>query len=230
MASEPTERRTVRPALARAIALSLATLVLGACAGTPTAPLAQPRAEMREARPAGLEIACDGTTVDPAGTTVSAERDGVHLIFTNTSNGRIALSWEYEDGSGGGDGLEPGITERVFEAAPGVLRIWCGDPYAEGDPLKIRVTDPNGFWVDPSLSCGIQGGGVIDWIEIPTYDDPLEGAEWMLSLHGSGEIVQAGYPEADDRVYILRRNGRTVASVTMHQTDSGWIEGESGVC
>jgi hypothetical protein len=171
-------------------------------------------------------IECDGTKIVASEPSVRPRPDGIHVSFDNTSPETVIYELRY-GGTGEGDALPEGESERVLSAPPGDLGISCGD-----EQTTITVVDPDGLWRPTELSCGSQTTGIADFAGTPpTLQDPTEDATQVLEAHGAGTVAQAGYPEADDRFFTLTRDGEIVAVTSYYRSEAGWSwSGETSNC
>jgi hypothetical protein len=175
---------------------------------------------------ATVHITCDGTTIDASDASVRPRPDGVHVSFDNTAPGTVIYELRY-GGTGEGDSLPAGESERVLSAPPGDLGISCGEK-----ETTITVIDPDGLWRPTELSCVAQTSGIADFAGAPpTFEDPTEDATQVLTAHGSGTVAQAGYPAADDRFFTLTRDDAIMAVTSYYRTEAGWSwSGETSNC
>ncbi len=173
-----------------------------------------------------VHITCDGTTIVASEPSVRPRPDGVHVSFDNTAPQSIIYELRY-GGTGEGDALPPGESERVLSPPPGDLGISCGH-----EETTITVVDPDGLWRPTDLSCGAQTTGIADFAGAPpTFEDPTEDATHVLGAYGAGTVAQAGYPEADDRFFTLTRGDEIMAVTSYYRTEAGWSwSGETSNC
>jgi hypothetical protein len=181
--------------------------------------------------PDALEVRCDGTTTDVLTPTVQAQRDGVHVLIHNTTTGEdLSVTWE-----GGGDGAAPGDTTLVFPIQPGRSRIRClpnsEDAAIEnGDRGGFDVLAPDG-WVSPDLACsGTAYGGVGDYgPDARGVADPSADAEKRFRLDGT--VIEAGYQNENQRIFIDRVGGEPKESLTyIADGHGGWLLSETAGC
>jgi hypothetical protein len=185
------------------------------------------------------EFICDETgTISPSTSAVIAQPDGVHVAVTNTGGSPVSFSVEL-----GGDGAAPGErTEAVWQLPPGETQVTCS-VIVEGGPgvassASLNVVDPNGYFVPTHLDCA--GGEAYG--EAPAYaegatgvaGDPIQVVRDHVSgLEFDDAVERAAYPESQEPVVRIVRDGATVGLVTLFDDGhGGWlvssIEGCSG--
>jgi len=157
--------------------------------------------------------------------TVAAQSDGVHVEVRNTSDVDLGISF-----ANVGDNADIGVTELVLDSPPGPERALClgndTDPGEDPGPA-FEVVDPNGFWVSTDLGGEVCSVGNIDYGELPAgIADPVEAARDALGrrVEDGDTLHVAGYPDARvEKVVVLERDGRAIASVAMFEGSVGWF-------
>lgn len=167
-------------------------------------------------------------------------QDGDYFELDNRT-GRD-LGFDYP---GGGENADAGNTELVLALPPGSANVRCAgehlDPPYRSDFVAVEVVDEEGLWVAPELDCeravtgtdglapGAEGeeGNPVDLARRHFADRLMEG-----------DVVEAaGYPEAEERIVRVVRDGGTVATVTYVNSEfatgepgGGWFVGETTTC
>lgn len=168
------------------------------------------------------EFTCDQTgTIGPSSLTVDAQPDGVHVAVTNLADERISFtvggseSTMYVVGQGGAD---PGERkEIVVGVPPGDANVSCVLGSMGGidtSPMAdLRVEDPAGVYVPMGMDCPMSSQATDD---ATTFQgDPVEVARQHLSgLEFDDEVERVGYPDGDQSVVRVVRDGDVVAIAT----------------
>lgn len=171
---------------------------------------------------------------------VRPQRDGVHLLVENRTAHDLGISIR-QDSGGGGDNADRGTSEIVWPIAPGSAEVLCTGNEGISDNSgwrSLEILDPKGLWVPPEVDCGPLGGvsvGHGDYIEGVKGDprDPvLIAAERFAPLEPGDEVQRAGYPEADNPLVRVVRDGQVTDVVEYIRDDAGvgWLETEHRKC
>jgi len=100
----------------------------------------------------------------------------------------------------------------------------------------VEIVDPDGVWVSSELDCESASTATFDWIAGAPgrKGDPAEivRAESEARLEPGDVVELAGYPEARDAPVVrIVRDGRTIAAVTLLQSDDGgWLISTTSNC
>lgn len=229
------------------VATLSASLALSGCARLREAgPGRQPsQAPAEHASNTDPDVVCDGSATHLPSGTVEARSDGVHIAIENVSDVDLAFQYMTQEGGGGGDNADRGLTHLVLDdMPPGRLAVRCLgsdlDAGSEKGWAELEIADPHGFWVSPRLEC--QAGGVsssASYAESPAGEprEPVEIAREFFDPQPADEVLAAGYPSGERRTIILVRDGRTIAaadyvdaSFAGGERGSGWIEDGYSAC
>ena len=161
-------------------------LVVAGCGGTSSGRILasgqSPLSSAPPAHPTVVGVTCEANgTMTTTGTAVVG-RDGLHLTVTDRS-GRKDTYLNYGSGRvggpGGGDAVLARTTERVLMVPPGDVYLGCSyDLGAKTTvPVRVRATDPNGYYRLVSLDAlGCRPGAFLDWARGPTRGRTAEAA------------------------------------------------------
>lgn len=193
-----------------------------------------------DALPAIVELVCEEEGTRLLTDSVPPQGDGVHFRIDNRTGRDLAF-----DFPGGGENADAGVTNIVLAIPPGRAEVRCAgeylDPPYRSDFVAVEIVDEEGLWVDPEIDCeravtGTDGtapgaGG--------EEGDPVDLTRRHLADRlREGDIVEvAGYPEADQRIVRVVRDGRTLARVTYVGSEfatgepgEGWFLDETTTC
>jgi hypothetical protein len=203
---------------------SPATAASAATQASPTADLIPVDA------PAILQVGCDGTRTTIVLPIVRAQRDGVHLKFSNTSGKELAYSVE----DVGGDSVPAAGLSVIERFAPGTYKVSCA-----ADLLAFEVVDPAGFYTP--AACADPGSGTTgtsDYVQGATglRGTPIEVARRQLRGLAPGDVVElGGYPLApaslaSPTVVVIRQG--VVLAVLTYEADGkgGWLASTMRTC
>jgi hypothetical protein len=209
------------------------TIALAACADR--SPAAGP------SPPGVATIVCDetGTTIETP--SVRAQPDGVHVVVDNRTGVDPGFSARFADGRGHGDNAPPGTSEHVLDAPPGTLEIGCyAGEHGSGEPdlRALEVVDVDGFYRSTALDCESSSGGVIDYVPGAEGEvgDPVDLARVVFEestgrLEPDDVVERAGYPEWDEPIVRLVREGEVVATIRYFEADGGgWLRDTTSMC
>ncbi len=170
-----------------------------------------------------LHVTCDGSTTEVLTPTVQAQPDGLHVRIENTSTGQVLMEWD-----GGGDGADPGISNKVIPIPPGNARFRCQASTPDVDPgalggwatLEVLAT-PN--WRSLELDCngGIVSGNLDYAAGADGVPDPL--ADARRRAHTS-DVRPAGYMTDQGRTFEALQGAAAVESFD-YASDGhgGWL-------
>jgi hypothetical protein len=131
-----------------------------------------------------------------------------------------------------------GTSSDVVALGPGQWTL-SRDPAGagSGNPATLDVVD-GGIWVSTDLSdCALpealhgdpprtltaEEGGIVELAR--------QGLEGLTTLEPGDVIEPAGYPEQREAVFAARRDGKTMATISLSPAGEGrWIEGEVKAC
>src|SRR5262245_18108714 len=188
------------------------------------------------------EFACDATgTIGLNSQAVEPQPDGVHIAVTDLADERI---WFTVGGGGGGGSTvyavgqgraDPGERkEIVVGLPPGDAHASCRLDSAGGidtsPTADLRVEDPTGLYVPIGLDCPMASQATDDTTGY--QGDPVEVAKQNLSgLEFDDAVERAGYPNGDQPVVRVVRNGDVVA-IASSRSDGhgGWRTGNLASC
>ncbi|MFL5797591.1 MAG: hypothetical protein ACJ77A_06615 [Actinomycetota bacterium] len=167
----------------------------------------------------GVEVGTPEFAVQP---------DGPHLHVDNpASDASLVLTRTTPSGRFPVDLSSGGATDTV-EAflAPGNYLASCESTAGtEGDGARqatagvpVRVANPDGIWVDPTLDCAATTRAAVlsaPDVTVATRDDvPAVIRTSVVGIEDADEISQAAYPESDQEItFLVRRGGTAVAVV-----------------
>jgi len=215
----------------------LATLlaVSAGCGGTAPTAAEQPVGPI----PDVIAVVCGNPgAVVVAPHSVRPRRDGVHLAIVNQTGTRLSYTLRYSDGAGGGGDAPAGETEVVWPAPVGHTEVVCYGPAGPADPSKLhgepfQVVDPDGIWLSPALQCkhrtsftmnGVYAEGTLGEKGVPAEIARRELEKQGL-LRNDDSVEPAGYPEQEQPVVRVVRDGRTIASLAyVPDGHSGWLQ------
>jgi hypothetical protein len=162
------------------------------------------------------------------------------LVIDNRFGRKVAYSFEFPEGGGGGDSAPRGESEHVVNYPPGGVRLGCEESRVDGagtDHANLEVVDSGGFYKPVELECegGMAVGGG------PQYTQGVKGKNGDLAgmvrqglsdrMREGDEVELAGYPKSRDRrVVRVVRDGRVVATVAFMPGSGGWLEDSSSNC
>jgi hypothetical protein len=190
------------------------------------------------------EVVCEPSGPRVLTPVVRPQEDGIHVRVTNTFDETVAFGLRAIRGGGQGDGAPPGVFELVFPVAPGDLIATCSPGDSDhGDPrwqARLRVVDPQGFFVPYALDCG--GGqamsGIIDYVSGARgpRGDPVQIARDSIEGLSSIDVVErAGYPSerrsTDEAIVRVVHAGRVVLTIHYRSDgQGGWLEDTRDSC
>jgi hypothetical protein len=163
--------------------------------------------------------------------TVRAQQDGVHIVFDNEADAtQYYVRPTSDEHLAHGGPLDTREEEVRTTVPPGDVLVTCisssQDASNGGERFaRITVVDPEGLWIEPSLSCrdvqagtfaGGFGGADID------VDDVIRRV--VPGVTRSDELVHPGYPETPWHAELrqLVRDGEPVAQMTVFQQRGRW--------
>jgi hypothetical protein len=182
--------------------------------------------------PAVARIVCDRSNTRVLTPQVRPQPDGVHLVVTNRDSIDLGFSFETANGrGGGGENADGGTTRLVLDLWPGEATVRCSDTGGGTTPPEqtLKVVDVKRLWTSPELDCD-----EVVWTSGGSYGKPPEGdprdpeviAREFFKPQPGEQVVQAGYPQAEERAFVLLREGRTIASAGY--VDASFAGGEHG--
>lgn len=190
------------------VASSLLAFAFVGCADAPAA-------GDGELAPTGLDapvevtLTCgeDGST-SLSSDTVRAQPDGAHLVIVNRYDEPVSVE---------GFDADPGRTTWVLTNAPGSVGLMCW-PFSqhgngkEPDRTPLTIVDPDGLYVDGTMSCGELAGMAGSYGEPPVEElpSPEEAREAIAGLDPSDELVYAGYRQQEQRRLVVIREDEVV--------------------
>lgn len=182
--------------------------------------------------PAVAQIVCDRSNTQVLTPVVRPQPDGVHLVVVNRDSIDLGFSFETANGrGGGGENADRGRSRHVLDLWPGEATVGCSDSGGGTTPAEetLKVVDVQGLWTSPELDCfevvGTSGGS---YGRPPAGDprDPEVIAREFFKPQPGEQVVSARYPRAEERTFVLLREGRTIASADF--VDASFAGGERG--
>jgi hypothetical protein len=167
---------------------------------------------------------------------VDASPDGLHLEVTNESGRSIPVSLERDSRGGASVTAPAGTSEHVLALAPGMWSVTCYGA-GGGGTARFELVD-TGIWVSTELNdCAFPESLHGDPPRILTVGEggltehARQGLEFFTTLEPGDVIEPAGYPEQRDAIFRVRRDGRTIATISFFPAEGGtWTEGEVTSC
>jgi hypothetical protein len=228
----PRTRSVQRAMRGKALALAALTSALVAGCGQ-EGESRRPESEQEVAR-----VTCGDGRARVLTPLAQAQSDGVHIEVTNET-GRAA-HFTIERDPDGATAIEApaGTSSDVVALGPGQWTLSC-DPggAGSGNPATLDVVD-GGIWVSTDLSdCALpealhgdpprtltaEEGGIVELAR--------QGLEGLTTLEPGDVIEPAGYPEQREAVFAARRDGKTMATISLSPAGEGrWMEGEVKAC
>ena len=183
-----------------------------------------------------IDVICnpDGTT-ELHNFDVVTSPDGVHFHVDNRAGETSSLN-------GTGRDFRPGVSEQASLIPPGDYEIacWPGSLHNGEEPetQTIRVTDPDGLFVRPGLTCPEDsprnGYATLDYGSGSrgVKGEPVDIARRVLrGLRSSDEIIPVGYPEAAFPEVAVVRDGDQIALLRYSPSEKrGWLLGGYSAC
>jgi len=175
----------------------------------------------------GPALNSDIVQVGPAGLPVEWRNDTaapVHVLIST------------KVGLGGGSGTVVGVEGRVNQVVlvpPGPATIECGADSASGRSVDVTLADPQGLYSSIELDCGSGGQVVVDLTgDGPVVSSAEDALRNLLSddALADHDVAPAGYPQADPRQYVVRRDGKVVARPGFRVTPEGLVVVELSAC
>lgn len=203
-------------------------------------------------------VTCDGADIVVETPVVRTQPDGFHVVVRNVGDEPLGLSVRdlgstvegdgnvaVSGGEGGGDNAPPGETTTVWTFPPGTYSFSCSPPIEPGQGGiagigTLDVVDPDGHYVPAEIQCanGEAYGSA------PAYavgvgatgfaGDPVQVVRDHVSGLKFDDLVErAGYPESEQPVVRVVRDGVVAGKVTLFDDgQGGWrvsaIEGCGG--
>jgi len=212
--------------------LLVGTLTLGGCASSsptpPASPLGRPSLSGASELPDVAELTCDGQGTKIETPVIQPQPDGVHVRITNTTDENLGLTW-----SQGGANANPGTHEVVLQLPPGRTEMGCGT--GEQAALEeLDVKDPEALWVPDEPDC--QNGAVTgnaDPVQGAHGDkgDPVDLVREMSQVRPTDTVERAGYPESENPVVRVVRDGKVVLIAHFFPDGyGGWLRNSYTAC
>jgi hypothetical protein len=217
------ERGSAEPAHHLPVVVML-LVVLAGCTGRQTFDPEPPA----PAAPLVAQVLC--TEAGPRVETpfVRAQSDGVHFRVTNETNDKTLFGTEAGEATGP---IEPGKKAHVVSAvAPGASEVRCRRPDLRlKEHGQIEVVDPEEWWIPTALDCPGGWSTVVDFAS-GAEDSPLSQAtELLKGLRADDVVREAGYPQDDEAVVTVARDGRVVLVISFWRYGDDWsLQGASG--
>ncbi|HET9672166.1 MAG TPA: hypothetical protein VFQ40_04885, partial [Actinomycetota bacterium] len=165
---------------------------------------------------------------------VLVQPDGIHVHVVSHLHESASVLGLTND-------VDPGETEYVSTASPGVIEVGCHpfSQHAEGgdDPAMVHLEalDPEGIYRDGEIQCsGMTSSSIGDFAEAPLEGlrVPIEAARPKIhGLEDDDEVFHVGYPEQADARVAVRRDGQVVATFSFVTFDGEeWVIEGSSIC
>lgn len=227
------------------LVLAVVTMLLASCTGSssdtlppsPSFDSDEPSEAPGTAVATELRVACDKkgtTTVDGP---VMSRTDGVHVSYVGPFPMDIVVDRQrYRVGD---------YAPLMLSLAPGRHKVQCSPPTVQvvRDPRSFRVTDPNGYWFDPSLGCSSANNADFDSSGLKVEGDPTDELEASArSLFGSNIVhppIEPGYSirpgaypdQPRERVVVaVDDDGRVVGAIWFIGQGARWYPSSMETC
>jgi hypothetical protein len=166
---------------------------------------------------------------------VRPQRDGVHLDVTNTSPGAVMFQVTVPESGGFVQRAESGVNSFTSsDLGPGAYEVRCYpesvlDPSSE-PAASLRITDQDGVWKDDTVACpNDEPAQSVVYDPVPgatgeqTPPEEIARRELGKTVH-EGDVVEiGGYPDAENPVVRVVRDGHVVAVVYLVRVGEGGI-------
>lgn len=219
------------------IAFLLAGCVAGSASPVPSSPAASPSpAAVPTAAPDLAQVVCGTDPVTSLSTPVVRPRaDGVHVRTTNPTGDTRSIQVE----DIGGDNAVAGVSESIWQVAPGTVRVRCFDTLLDNGLdvgwVSLTIVDPEGVFQPTTLDC--VGDRVREDIDYAAnaegrMGDPVELTKALVTtVRPSDKVESAGYPAAETRLVRVIRDGRAIAIAEWTPAQGGgWSRTGATVC
>jgi hypothetical protein len=196
------------------------------------------------ALPDVAEVVCDATGIRVLTPEVRPQADGVHIRVDNRTSGNRSVFLTSADGRRIGASAHPGVSDlrndhggTALPVPPGSALIRCFDPAAPRGDVKnvgFEVVDPDGEWKPASFDCAeiVTGSPLYTSDAKGQAGDPVELArQHFQGLLPTDVVELAGYPDEDEPIVRVVRDGATIATIEYFRAaDGGWLENSVSRC
>ncbi len=158
----------------------------------------------------------------------------MHLLIDNRLGFDSGFTVRFGDGGGIGENAPMGESTHIVQAPPGTVEIGCypdAQAIAEPELEPFEVIDADGLYRSTELDCSSVTSGISDYVEGTPGElgDPVDLArsrfDDVIGLTDDDVVERAGYPESDQPVVRLVRDGKTMATIDYRPADGGgWLE------
>lgn len=227
------------------VVLAVVMMLLASCTGSssdsvpsrPSFDADRPSEGPSAAAARELRVVCDKkgtTTVDGP---VMGRTDGVHVSYDGPFPMDIVVDRQrYRVGD---------YAPLTLSLAPGRHAVQCSPPTVQvaRNPRSFKVTDPNGYWFDPSLDCSSANSADFDSSGLKVKGDPTDEIEASArSLFGSNivhpplnpdySIRPGAYPDQPrERVVVaVDDEGRVVGAIWFSGHGARWYPSSMETC
>ncbi len=199
-------------------------------------------------------VVCLGSDITVETPVVRAQPDGFHITVVNQGDEEVSFSVfqnvgltpegagdvAVSSGAGGGNGAPPGESSSVWTYPPGTYSLSCAPTPEPGEAGvagigKLEVVDPDGHYVPAELECATgeaYGSGAAyaaggDDAEPTGFaGDPVQVArDHVFGIEFDDVVERAGYPESEQPIIRIVRDGAVVGKVTLRDDGSGsWLD------
>jgi hypothetical protein len=189
-------------------------------------------------------VSCDGETTRVLTPRVRPQRDGIHVRFENDAGHPLSYSIKAARGDGSGADVPLNGVDAVVALPPGELTIACFDPRSPADPsdeegARIEAVDAREIWTPTLLSstCETAVSTIADYPvgaagERGSTEEVARRFLEKQDVLEAGDVVEkAGYPEQEQQVVRLVRDGETLAVLDfLSDGDGGWLLSTTNAC
>lgn len=219
--------------------LALAVVTAG-CGQAAPQPEGEPPVQ-EQPLPDLAQIECEVNGARVLTPAVRPRADGVHLEVRNETGVELSFSALSVEGAGrGSDAPHPSVT-YVWPLAPEKVFVKCVD--SEADPSEIEgapleIVDQEGVWLSTRLHSGCRSAVSTSGSSIAgakgERGDPVDVARRAFERWGlrpTDVVERAGYPEGEETIVGVLRDGRVVATLQLQGDGSGgWLTSGTLAC
>lgn len=189
-------------------------------------------------QPTILAVTCTSRRVELTSPSVRPQPDGVHLLVQKDTAQTVGVIVDYAQGrswihgtfAGRGNLIAPTGSHMVWVLPPGHARIVCEFEDTKGTYAEFDIIDSDNLYVSPDLACSTATSyEVFLPLRLALAADRVDAVRHaMHGLRDSDQIEAAGYPNQDDPILRVVRDGRTIARIDFGPVRSSSITTCSG--